>query len=211
MADLVLWRHGQTDFNLGLRVQGQIDIPLNETGRAQAQAAATGLAALSPTLLAASPLGRAQETARALGALTGLDVVTAEALSERSFGAWEGLSGTEIRSGWPEQYACWRAGEDPEGVDVEPRAAVAERVGRALADLAEQAGEGDVVVAVAHGAAITLGTSWLLGLDPSAWFGLRGLDNCHHAVLRSSRRAPGWTVVGWNLPGSLPTATALRG
>ena len=211
MTDLVLWRHGQTDFNAGMRVQGQVDIPLNETGCAQADAGAAGLSALGPTLLAASPLGRAQETARALGAVTGLDVLTVDGLAERSFGAWEGLSVTEIEEGWPEQYAVWRAGEDPEGVDVEPRAAVAERVGRALADLAGQAGQEGVVVAVAHGAAITLGTSWLLGLDPSAWFGLRGLDNCHHAVLRRSKRAPGWTVVGWNLPGSVPGPTALRG
>nr|WP_250649239.1 MULTISPECIES: histidine phosphatase family protein [unclassified Actinomyces] len=206
-----MWRHGQTDYNAALRVQGQVDVPLNKVGRAQAEAAAPGLAALGPTLLAASPLGRAQETAGALARLTGLGVGSVEGLAERSFGAWEGLSGAEIEAGWPEQHERWRAGQDPEGVGVEPRARVAERVGRALAALAEQAGEGDVVVAVAHGAAITLGASWLLGLDPSAWFGLRGLDNCHHAVLRRSRRAPGWMLVGWNLPGSLPGPTALKG
>lgn len=211
MTDLVLWRHGQTDYNAALRVQGQVDVPLNEEGRAQARAAAPGLAALGPALLAASPLGRAQETAKALAGLTGLGVVTTEGLAERSFGVWEGLSSAEIKSGWPEQHARWRSGEDPEGVDVESRARVAERVGRALDALVEQAGQGDVVVAVAHGAAITLGVSWLLGLDPSTWFGLRGLDNCHHAVLRSSRRAPGWMLVGWNLLGTLPGSTEVPG
>lgn len=211
MSDLVLWRHGQTDYNAALRVQGQVDIPLNEEGRLQAQAAAAGLRALGPTLLAASPLARAQQTAGALAGLTGLGVVTVQGLAERSFGAWEGLSGAEIRAGWPEQHERWRAGQDPEGVDVEPRARVAERVGAALAELVEQAGEDDVVVAVAHGAALTLGACWLLGLEPSTWFGLKGLDNCHHALLRRSRRAPGWMVVGWNLPGTLPGPAALKG
>ncbi|QPL04663.1 MULTISPECIES: histidine phosphatase family protein [Actinomyces] len=211
MTDLVLWRHGQTDYNAALRLQGQVDVPLNEEGRAQAQAAAPGLAALHPALLAASPLGRAQETAEALAGLTGLEVVTVGDLAERSFGVWEGLRRAEIKAGWPEQYGRWRAGQDPEGVDVEPRARVAERVGKALEGLVEQAGERDVVVAVAHGAAITLGASWLLGLDPSTWFGLRGVENCHHAVLRRSNRAPGWMLVGWNLPGTLPGPTEVPG
>jgi len=51
---------------------------------------------------------------------------------------------------------------------------------------------------VAHGAAITLGVTRLLDLDPSAWFGLRGLDNCHYAVLSSAERSPGWRIVHWN-------------
>ena len=67
-------------------------------------------------------------------------------------------------------------------------------------DCCNRAGRGPVVV-VAHGAAITLGTTYLLGLDPGGWFGLRGLDNCHHAVLRSGSRTPGWTLVCWNAGG----------
>ena len=54
------------------------------------------------------------------------------------------------------------------------------------------------MVVVAHGSAITLGATYLLGADPSAWFGLKGLDNAHWAVLRRSGRAPGWMVVSWN-------------
>ena len=48
MTDLILWRHGQTDYNLQGRIQGQVDIPLNDTGRQQAQRAADGIAALGP-------------------------------------------------------------------------------------------------------------------------------------------------------------------
>lgn len=224
MSELILWRHGLTDYNVAGRVQGQVDICLNETGLAQARAAAPALAGLSPSRIVSSPLERAQSTAACLAALTGLPVESDEALVERSFGQWEGLARQEIQARWPDQYARWRAGEDPEGLDVETRAHTAQRVGRALERLAGQqekaqstqgtigastaegagagtgTGRGPVVV-VAHGAAITLGTTYMLGLDPGGWFGLRGLDNCHHAVLRSGSRTPGWTLVCWNAGG----------
>ncbi|WP_172120799.1 histidine phosphatase family protein [Actinomyces faecalis] len=203
MSELILWRHGLTDYNVAGRVQGQVDICLNETGVAQARAAAPTLAALSPSRIVSSPLERARSTAACLAALTGLPVESDEALLERSFGQWEGMSREEIRARWPDQYARWRAGEDPEGLEVETRAHTARRVGRALERLAEEQGatqDGPVVV-VAHGAAITLGTMRLLGLDPGHWFGLRGLDNCHHALLRSGAREPGWTLVRWNAGG----------
>nr|WP_300337538.1 histidine phosphatase family protein [Actinomyces sp.] len=221
MSELILWRHGLTDYNVAGRVQGQVDICLNETGLAQARAAAPALAVLSPSRIVSSPLERARSTAACLAALTGLPVESDEALVERGFGQWEGLAREEIQARWPDQYARWRAGQDPEGLDVETRAHTAQRVGRALKRLAEQqsaaqgvdgagrtadagqaadAGRGPVVV-VAHGAAITLGTTYLLGLDPGGWFGLRGLDNCHHAVLRSASRTPGWTLVCWNAGG----------
>lgn len=200
MTDLVLWRHGQTSCNAQARVQGQVDVPLDETGWAQARQAAALLAALGPARIVSSPLGRAQQTASALAALTGLAVDTEAALTERAFGLWEGLNRKQITQGWPEQYAAWRRGEDPQGVGVEPRAQAARRVGSALAALAAQAeeAEGGTVVAVSHGSALSLGVTHLLGLDPSTWFGLRGLDNCHYAVLRQGAREPGWHLVAWN-------------
>lgn len=201
-TDLIVWRHGLTDYNVAGRVQGQVDICLSETGRMQAAAAARGLAALGPGRIVASPLSRAQETAQALADLTGLPVETCDDLRERSFGAWEGLTREEIEAGWPQEFRRWRAGQDPVGVDVESRADTAARVGGAMARLAEQSCDGPVVL-VAHGAAITLGVTWLLGLDPSGWFGLRGLDNCHFARLRQVRRSPGWMLVAWNEAGSL--------
>ncbi|SPT52553.1 Phosphoglyceromutase [Actinomyces bovis] len=201
MTDLLLWRHGQTDYNAQARVQGQVDIPLNETGWEQARQAAPGLAALQPARIVSSPLERARQTASTLAELTGLSVSLDEGLMERGFGQWEGLNRAQMTEAWPEQYAAWRRGEDPQGVGVETRDHTAIRVGRALlrvVELAEEAGE-DLVVAVAHGSALTLGVTYLLGLDPSAWFGLRGLDNCHYARLRRSDREPSWHMVAWNL------------
>ena len=62
MTDLILWRHGQTDYNSQGRIQGQVDIPLNETGRDQARRASEGIAALRPTRIVSSPLVRARAT-----------------------------------------------------------------------------------------------------------------------------------------------------
>lgn len=206
-ADLIVWRHGLTDYNVAGRVQGQVDISLSQAGRVQAEAAARGLAELRPGRIVASPLARAQATAQALVDLTGTLMETCEDLRERSFGAWEGLTRQEIEAGWPQEFRRWRAGQDPVGVGVETRADTAVRVGSAMARLAGHASGGPVVV-VAHGAAITLGVTWLLDLDPSGWFGLRGLDNCHYARLRRVSRRPGWMLVAWNEAGTLAAGRA---
>lgn len=199
MTDLVLWRHGQTDYNSQKRVQGRIDMSLNDAGRAQTAAVVPGLEALEPDMIVASPLRRAQETAQALAQRCGLEVGVEPDLAERSFGQWEGLTRREIKERWPEQYRRWRAGEEPRGVDVEPRADLAARIGGALLRLAETADEGRTIVVASHGSALTVGACRLLGLDPTVWFGLRGLENSHYAILRRARREPGWVLLGWNL------------
>ncbi|BAW93374.1 phosphoglycerate mutase [Actinomyces sp. Chiba101] len=219
MTDIILWRHGQTDYNVGRRVQGRVDIPLNAVGRAQAEAGAELLAdvlrspggaheaeggASAPCTIVSSPLRRARATAQALAARLAVEVTTHPGLAERDFGQWEGLTVEEIESGWPDAYAMWRTGHDPQGVEVEPRSAVGRRFSDAVRSLAATAGQGPLVV-VAHGSAITQGTTALLGMDASSWFGLRGLDNAHWARLRSSHRTPGWELRDWNA-GAEPTA-----
>ena len=110
MTDLILWRHGQTDYNSQGRIQGRVDVPLNETGRDQARRAAEDIAALGPTRIVSSPLTRARDTAEALASRTGLSVEIDEGLAEKSFGDWEGLKAADIKKQWPEHYATWRAG-----------------------------------------------------------------------------------------------------
>ncbi len=187
-----------------MRVQGRIDIPLNAAGREQARSAAQGLAALEPVRIICSPLLRARQTARPLAELTGVDVEFDEGLLERAFGEWEGLSRQEVEAGWPEAYECWRRGEDPVGVGMETRRAASLRVGGAFQRIADETGPSaaeaeQTVVIVSHGSAITLGVGYLLGLDLSSWFGLRGLDNCHRGIVAPGERAPGWMLVEWNV------------
>lgn len=199
---LVLVRHGQTDHNRDGRLQGQVDIPLNDAGRAQAARVAASVAQNPPDVIVASPLGRAHETARVIGHAAGVPVTTDVAFLERSFGAWEGLRGEEIRARWPHEHAEWRAHRQVPGLDIEERTAVGERVAAAARSLVAENAGGTVMV-VAHGAAITLGISVLLGEDPESFRGLGGLENCHHSVLEplvSDPTGQAMRLLSHNLP-----------
>lgn len=92
-----LVRHGQTDWNAQLRLQGSSDIPLNQVGIRQAMSAATKINPADWDVLAASPLSRARDTAALIAAEIGLPVLIIPELIERSFGEAEGLSHTEWR------------------------------------------------------------------------------------------------------------------
>jgi probable phosphoglycerate mutase len=200
----VLWRHGQTVWNAEHRFQGQSDIPLDETGQAQAERAARLLAALRPDLIVSSDLIRAAATAAPLGRLTGLEVTLDKDLRERHGGRWEGLNDTEIRTRYPVEYANWTP---PDG---EPSPVVAERVAGALHRVAEAVSDPEMAtglaVVVSHGAALRLGMSRLLGM-PEELFGVLGpLSNCSWSVL--GRRHGRWRLVEHNA-GTLPEPVVL--
>lgn len=199
--NLVMWRHGQTDYNKQLRVQGQVDIALNPTGREQAEAAAAVLATMPITRIVASPLGRAVDTAQALASRLELPVDLDERLKERAFGAWEGLTAEEIKAGWPDDFTTWRdfGDPDPEKTGVELRKDVGLRVAAAYRDHAAQAKDGETILFVSHGSATTQGISALLGIEPGDWYGLHGMDNCHWAVIQSTHRPPLWRIRSYNL------------
>jgi probable phosphoglycerate mutase len=195
-----LWRHGQTVWNAERRFQGQSDIPLDETGQAQAERAARLLAALSPDMIISSDLSRASGTAAPLARLTGLQVVLDKDLRERHGGGWEGLTDPEIRERYPDSHATWTP---PDG---EPSGAVAERVSaalqRAAAAVAERVtGRDGLAVVVSHGAAIRLGMSRLLGLPEDLYGVLGPLSNCSWSLLGS--RNGGWRLMEHNA-GTLP-------
>ena len=200
----MLWRHGQTVWNAERRFQGQSDIPLDETGQAQAERAARLLAALRPDLIVSSDLTRAAATAAPLARLTGLEVTLDKDLRERHGGRWEGLTDTEIRTRYPVEHANWTP---PDG---EPSPVVAERVAGALHRIAEAIAEPGMAtglaVVVSHGAALRLGMSRLLGM-PEDLFGVLGpLSNCSWSVL--GRRHGRWRLVEHNA-GTLPEPVVL--
>ncbi|MGW1287980.1 histidine phosphatase family protein, partial [Streptomyces sp. NPDC002586] len=93
---VILWRHGQTAWNVERRFQGSTDVALTETGIGQARRAARLLASLKPHAIVSSDLQRASDTAAELAALTGLDVTRDEALRETYAGVWQGLTHEEI-------------------------------------------------------------------------------------------------------------------
>ena len=199
---LVLWRHGQTDWNVTARYQGQAEIPLNATGLAQARAAAPILAALEPSQLFSSDLGRTQQTAAALTAVTGLTAELDPRLREIHVGSWEGLHGSEIGESEPEAYAALRRGEDVRrSATGETVSEVGERVAEALTEIASAAGEGETVVVTTHGLAGRAGMCRLLELPFEHWRSFGSLDNCAWAVLNRHRGGGYWRVAEYDVLG----------
>ena len=191
---LVLWRHGQTDYNVERRFQGQSDVPLNKVGLRQAAEAAPYLAAMRPSAIFSSDLSRAAATADALARLTGLPVQLEKDLRERSGGSWEGLTETEIRERFPVERATW---SPPDG---ELAQAVADRASAALERIAASTPGGSTTVVVSHGAALGMAVARLLEIpwEPRV---LGPFGNCQWSVL--SRRRGRWRLLEHNV-GILP-------
>ncbi|MEH0844384.1 histidine phosphatase family protein [Micromonospora sp. CPCC 205711] len=203
MTRLIVWRHGNTDWNAASRVQGQTDVPLNDLGREQARAAAPLLAALRPDVIVASDLSRAAATADALAELTGLPVRTDPRLRERHFGLWQGLALTEAAARFPEEYARWRAGDPDPGAEIENLDDLGKRLGTAFQEAADLA-DGGTVVVTTHGGGARQGVGHLLGWDHSVLRSLGSLANCHWTELRyddgvTRRAAPGWHLRAHNV------------
>jgi probable phosphoglycerate mutase len=96
VTTLLLARHGETDWNRELRIQGHSDVELNDEGRAQARALAEELAGVALAAVYSSDLSRARETAEIVAAGRGLPVQVDPDLREREYGSWEGLTRAEI-------------------------------------------------------------------------------------------------------------------
>jgi broad specificity phosphatase PhoE len=187
----VLWRHGQTTWNVEHRFQGQTDIPLDATGEVQAEQAAARLAAMRPDAIFSSDLIRAQRTAAALARLTGLPVTLDKDLRERTGGEWEGLLDQEIRERYPAERATWNP---PNG---EPTMVVADRVAGAFTRIVDTLDSGGLAVVVGHGAALRLGIERVLGLPAEGTPTLGGLVNCSWSVLEL--RADRWRLNEYNV------------
>ena len=146
MTLISLVRHGQTDWNLAKRIQGSSDIPLNATGREQAEATGRALAGGRFDAIYASPLSRALDTARIIAGHVGLGAPRPlAAVAERQYGEAEGLTGAEILERWPE------------GTPVPGRETRDEVVERALPALLELGDRhpGEQVIVVSHGGVIS--------------------------------------------------------
>ncbi|MCF2530667.1 histidine phosphatase family protein [Yinghuangia soli] len=198
---VLLWRHGQTTWNVERRFQGQTDIPLTETGVQQARRAARLLAALEPDAIVASDLSRAAATAGELAQLTGLSVTLDEGLRETYAGHWQGLTNKEIEARFPEQFAAWRRGEPVRRGDGELETEVADRAVPAIARAVEKLPEDGTLVVVSHGGAIRCAIGRMIGLDEGSWGSLGALSNCCWSVLGPGAR--GWRLLEHNA-GTLP-------
>jgi broad specificity phosphatase PhoE len=108
MTRIVLVRHGQTEWNRVERFRGRFDVPLNETGLAQAAATGRRIAAeWHPIAVYSSPLSRAVQTAEAVAQHFGLTVQPKPGLIDIDYGEWQGLTPDEARARWPEIVEAW--------------------------------------------------------------------------------------------------------
>jgi ribonuclease H / adenosylcobalamin/alpha-ribazole phosphatase len=146
----LLLRHGQTPLSAERRFAGRGDIPLTETGRRQAAAAAARLGARGGIdVIATSPLVRARRTAEAVAEATGAPLVVDDDLVEADFGKWEGLSFAEASAQSPDEITAWLGSADVAPPGGESFAAAARRVLGALDRLLAEHPERTLVV-VSH-------------------------------------------------------------
>jgi probable phosphoglycerate mutase len=192
---IIAIRHGETAWNVDTRIQGQLDIPLNDTGRWQARRLALAMAEEDIAAVYASDLRRALETAQAVAHGSGQPVRTDRALRERSFGLFEGLTFHEIEQRWPEQSQRWRRrdlGFAPDGGETIPDFYA--RCVEAATRLAS-AHPGQTIALVAHGGVMDClyRAAARIALDaPRSW----QLGNA--SINRLLHTPQGFHLVGWS-------------
>lgn len=197
---LVLVRHGESEWNLERRVQGQSGTGLTDRGVAQSERTAEVLADAYPdVLLAMSDLQRCRETAAPLEGLLRCEVRLEPGLRERDFGAWTGLLGSEIAEQDADRWKRWRSGEDVVAeIGGEDSPALVRRVVHTYRRLLADA-DGRTVICVTHGGPIWHGTQNLLGLDDRV---LGGVANA--SITEIDLDDAGTRLASWNQVAHLP-------
>jgi probable phosphoglycerate mutase len=194
---IIAIRHGETAWNVDTRIQGQLDIGLNATGRRQAHRLARALALADEPISAiySSDLLRAWDTARSISNATGQAPQAHAGLRERGFGVFQGKTFAEIEATWPEQALRWRQRDPlwaPQGgeslVDLHAR------ITRTASELAARH-PGEQIVLVAHGGVMDVLYRAATGQDlqaPRSW------DLGNAAINRLLWTPEGLTLVGWS-------------
>jgi probable phosphoglycerate mutase len=188
-------RHGETAWNVDTRLQGHLDIPLNEAGLRQAEHLAHALAKREAVdAIYASDLSRAHTTAQAIARAMGQTVSTHAGLRERHFGHLQAQTWTQIETGWPEDAKLWRSRDphwSPEG--GESLVVLRARIAQCVAELAGQH-VGEQIVMVAHGGVMDVLYRLATNQDtqtPRTWH----LGNA--AINRLLWTPQGLSLVGW--------------
>jgi broad specificity phosphatase PhoE len=194
MGDVILLRHGETEWSRAGRHTGRTDIPLTPAGEAAAAALAPALAGRDVAAVFTSPAQRAVRTA----GLAGLAGAKADPdLQEWDYGGYEGISTAQIRAGRPGWY-IWRDGVVPgdAGHPGESVAQVGARADAVLARTAPLLRDGDVIL-VSHAHLLRVLTARWLGLEPAGGRLFR-LDTGTLSTLGTEHDYP--VILTWNVP-----------
>lgn len=176
MTEIILVRHGETEWNVTEIFRGRTDIELNETGLRQAKLLAEYLGKVKINAIYSSPLKRALKTAEVIASYHKLDVDIAPSLIDLNFGKWQGLSHQEVKDKYKELYTEWinhpdqvkmPAGESLDDVRKRAMGVVAKVIARYKG----------TVVLVSHRVVNKVLICALLGLDNSHFWNIK-LDTC---------------------------------
>jgi broad specificity phosphatase PhoE len=179
---LILVRHGESTWNREHRIQGQLDPPLSDLGRRQAELLARRLSGSEPDAIYASDLKRAMETAAPIASATGVAVEPLVELREIFLGEWEGLHTAELAERFPDAWAGWTAEPDWDLVPGGERAAAFEtRVGAAVDAMLDRHPHGEVIV-VTHGGVIQIALHRIVGKPSRGLFPFR-ISNASMTVI----------------------------
>ena len=187
MIEIILTRHGETDWNLNEVFRGRIDVELNETGIRQAELLGKYLSDLKVDFIYSSPLKRAVKTAEAVARYQNLEVNTVQNLIDFDYGEWQGLSRREVTERYPDLHEDWI--DLPEQVRMpggECLQDVRNRVLPFVEDTVMECEEGRVVF-VSHRVVNKVLICALLGLDNSHFWNIR-LDPCGISSFTYERR-----------------------
>ena len=195
MGELVVVRHGQTEWSRGGQHTGLTDLPLLPDGEDDARRLGPVLAERHITHVLVSPLARARRTAELAGLFDGgAETAVEPDLVEVDYGGYEGLTTPEIRTRLGGPWSLWAEGTVPGRTPGESLAQVAERVDRVLARVRPLLADGDVAL-VAHGHVLRILTARWLGLGPESG-ALFPLATGRYGVLGTEHDWPALT--GWN-------------
>jgi broad specificity phosphatase PhoE len=164
---IYLIRHGQTDWNIQGRIQGSHDIPLNETGRSQAELLAKGMDSRPVTRIFSSTLTRAMETAERISSRQKVEIYSMPQLIEVEFGKWEGMTWDEIMEAYPKEYKLWTLSPNeasPPGGETQDQ--VISRCVLAVGEILRITGGREDVAIVSHGATIAYIVSYMMRNHP---------------------------------------------
>ena len=195
---IIAVRHGETAWNVDTRIQGQLDIPLNDKGQWQAAQLGRILEGEEVDAIYSSDLMRAFETALAIAKPSGVNVQTDHGLREREFGIFQGKTFAEIEATWPEQALRWRK-RDPEFAPEggESLLQFRERVLSTASALAA-AHTGQQIALVAHGGVMDVLYRAATGQElqaPRTW--QLGNAAINRLLWSPDGEHGGFSVVGW--------------
>ncbi len=188
--ELVLVRHGETEFNRADVFRGRVDLPLNERGEEQARATSGYLAAQAFQAFHSSPLRRSLRTAEVIAEPHGGKVTPLEYFIDVDYGLWSGKSLDEIRETWPREFAVWV--DDPEKTvfpEGEAVREVRERLSEGLDWLARE--YDSTVLLVGHKLINRITVCIVLGLPTS---GIWSVGQSNAAVNMISHGEKGWVL-----------------